>query len=106
MPTSNLWGARESQVGSATVRRLAALRLDHPFMRIDNTKACPELERPTAIIDVIRAEIWSLSKCAGPAAHYDERVRTRSPIDKPSVDGHPDKKGDTDAIHAAVPRDS
>jgi hypothetical protein len=69
VPTSILWGARESQVGVATGRRLAALRLDLPLMRIDNTEACSELERHAAVRIVIRAKIRGLSKCADPAAH-------------------------------------
>jgi len=83
VPTSILWGARETQVGVATGRRLAALRPDLPFTLIDNTKACPELERPTAAIDSIRTNICSLSKCADPAAQDYERVRTRSPDNRP-----------------------
>lgn len=57
VPTSILWCPRETKAGVATVRRLAALRPDLPFTLIDNTKACPELERPTAVNDVIRADI-------------------------------------------------
>ena len=53
----DLVGRTRTQVGVATGRRLAALRPDLPFTLIDNTKACPELERPTAVIDAIRADI-------------------------------------------------
>lgn len=56
-PAAILWGAEESQVTVATGRRLAALRPDIPFETIAGTKACPELERPEAVIDAIRTTL-------------------------------------------------
>jgi hypothetical protein len=50
-------------------RALAALRPDPSITLIDDTKVCPELERPVAVIIFIRTNIRGLSKCANPAAH-------------------------------------
>ena len=46
VPTSILWRARETQVGVATGRRLAALRPDIPFTLINNTKPAPNSNDP------------------------------------------------------------
>lgn len=54
IPAAILWGAQETQVGLHVGRRLSALRSDLPFTLIDHSKACPELEQPRAVVDVIR----------------------------------------------------
>lgn len=56
-PAAMLWGADETQVGRDIGERLAALRPDIPLTLIANSKACPELEQPEAVIAVIRAAI-------------------------------------------------
>jgi len=55
VPASIFWGARETQVGVPIGRRLAALRPDLPFHFIEDSKACPELERPDDVIAAIRS---------------------------------------------------
>ena len=55
VPASIFWGAQETQVGLDIGRRLAALRPELPFHLIEDSKACPELEQPEAIIAMIRS---------------------------------------------------
>lgn len=55
VPASIFWGAEETQVGLAIGRRLAALRPDLPFTLVPDSKACPELEQPQAVIAAIRS---------------------------------------------------
>ncbi len=57
VPTSVFWGAHESQVGREVRDRLAAMRQDVPLTLINNAKACPELERPRDVVDVIRQSL-------------------------------------------------
>ena len=57
VPASIFWGAHETQVGLAIGKRLGALRPDLPFHLIAGTKACPELERPEAVVAAIRAAL-------------------------------------------------
>lgn len=52
-PAAMLWGEEETQVGLQIGKRLAGLRPDVPLSLIANSKACPELEQPTAVIEVI-----------------------------------------------------
>jgi pimeloyl-ACP methyl ester carboxylesterase len=54
IPAAVFWGANETQVGPEVRDRLAKLRPDLPLMLIDRARACPELERPMEVIDVIR----------------------------------------------------
>lgn len=58
-PASMFWGAEEMQVGLQSAKRLAALRRDIPFTLIRNAKACPELEQPEAVIEVLRSALRS-----------------------------------------------
>jgi pimeloyl-ACP methyl ester carboxylesterase len=56
-PAAMLWGEQETQIGGNIRQRLAGLRPDVPLSLIANSKACPELEKPKAVIAVIRNAI-------------------------------------------------
>jgi pimeloyl-ACP methyl ester carboxylesterase len=58
-PATVFWGAEETQVGSGVRDRLAALRPDIPLELIEGAKACPELERPNEVIDIVRRALDS-----------------------------------------------
>lgn len=57
VPASMFWGEQETQVGAATRAGLARLRDDIPLTLIENTKACPELERAARVIEIVREAI-------------------------------------------------
>lgn len=54
LDTTFVCGAEDTTVGVDRMRRLAAVRGDGAVHFIENTKACPELEKPHAVVDILR----------------------------------------------------
>lgn len=61
VPAAIFWGMEETQVGPDVRSRLQRLRPDIPLHLIERTKACPELERPDAVISIIQAALGERS---------------------------------------------
>jgi haloalkane dehalogenase len=57
VPASIIIGGDPGFVGVRNATRLVSLRPDIPITIIEQTKGCPELERPNAVIDAIRASL-------------------------------------------------
>lgn len=57
VPTSIILGGDPSFVGVSNGMRLVKVREDFQSFKIENTKACPELERPNEVADAIRRSL-------------------------------------------------